>query len=49
MAYAVLHGDATLFDYFFRFLLPTGAGNVLGGTFVFTLLVYAQVSEELKK
>lgn len=49
MAYAVLQGDATLLDYFLRFLLPTGIGNVLGGTFVFTLLVYAQVSEELKK
>lgn len=47
MAYAVFHGDAGLYQYFFTFLLPTGIGNIIGGTFVFTLLVYAQVSSEL--
>lgn len=48
-AYEVIHGNASLFDYFFRFLLPTGFGNVLGGTFVFTLMVRAQVTAYYKK
>ncbi|WP_196592947.1 formate/nitrite transporter family protein [Pectinatus sottacetonis] len=48
LAYEVLHGGANLYDYFFRFLIPTGIGNIIGGTIVFTLLVYAQVSRELK-
>lgn len=47
MAFAVIHGDASLYDYFFRFLIPTGLGNILGGTGVFTLLVYGQITEEL--
>lgn len=38
VAYEVIQGHASLYDYFFRFLLPTGFGNVMGGTFVFTLL-----------
>ena len=48
LAYEVINGRADLYDYFIRFLLPTGFGNILGGTLVFTLLIYAQVSEELK-
>lgn len=47
VAYEVLWGNATLYDYFGRFLLPTALGNILGGTFVFTLLVYAQVSDDI--
>ena len=49
MFYAVLNTDASFYDYFFRFLLPTGLGNVLGGTGVFTLLIYGQIGEELKE
>lgn len=48
LAYEVINGGAGLYDYFIRFLLPTGLGNILGGTLVFTLLIYAQVCEELK-
>lgn len=48
LAYEVINGEAGLYDYFIRFLLPTGLGNILGGTLVFTLLIYAQVCEELK-
>ena len=40
----IMHYD--LYDYFFRFLLPTGLGNIIGGTGVFTLLVSAQVRSE---
>lgn len=46
-AYAFLKGDVTLFTAVFGFLLPAFAGNVVGGTLVFTLLVYAQVNREL--
>lgn len=49
MFYAVLHGVADMSDYFFRFLIPTGIGNILGGTGVFTLLIYGQVEDELKE
>lgn len=47
LAYAVFNGNADLYHYFFRFLIPTGLGNILGGTGVFTVLVYAQIQEEL--
>lgn len=47
MAYEVIEGDANFADYFFRFLIPTGIGNVIGGTVIFTLLIYNQVREEL--
>jgi len=47
MAYEVLKGDADLIEYFFRFLLPTGLGNIIGGTMIFTVLIYNQVKKEL--
>ena len=47
MAYEVIKGDANFFEYFFRFLIPTGLGNVIGGTEIFTLLIYNQVKKEL--
>lgn len=48
MAYAVIDGDANFADYFFRFLIPTGLGNIIGGTGIFTMLIYSQVRNELK-
>lgn len=45
-AYDVLVGNSSVADYFFKFLIPTGLGNILGGTGVFTLLVSAQVKAE---
>lgn len=47
MAYEVIKGDAGFFEYFFKFLIPTGLGNVIGGTMIFTLLIYNQVKREL--
>ena len=47
-AYAVLMGDSSVYDYFFRFLIPTRLGNIIGGTGIFTLLVSAQVKVERK-
>lgn len=48
MCYWVLKDGATLYDYFIRFLFPTCLGNIIGGTGVFTLLIYIQVFEEIK-
>ncbi len=39
--------SATTFDVFLKFLLPTLAGNVVGGTVLFGLLSYAQVRDEI--
>lgn len=47
MAYEVIEGNADFFTYFFKFLLPVGIGNIIGGTFIFTLLIYYQVKKEL--
>ncbi|MBR5914606.1 MAG: formate/nitrite transporter family protein [Selenomonadaceae bacterium] len=47
MAYEIIVGDANFFEYFFRFLIPTGIGNVIGGTAIFTILIYNQVRTEL--
>lgn len=48
MAFEVIRGDADFFTYLFKFLIPTGLGNIIGGTFIFTLLIYYQVRKELK-
>lgn len=48
MAYEIIVGDANFFEYFFRFLIPTGIGNIIGGTMIFTILIYNQVQNELK-
>ena len=40
--------EATTLDVFFGFLLPTLAGNVVGGTILFALLSYAQVRDEIR-
>ena len=47
MAYLLYQGQVGIGDYLFSFLLPTAWGNILGGTGVFTLLVYGQVNNEL--
>ncbi len=49
MAFEIIDGDADFFDYLFKFLIPTGIGNIIGGTVIFTLLIYNQVREELRK
>ena len=49
MAYIVMANGANFFDYFFRFLIPCGLGNIIGGTLIFTLLVYYQVAKELQR
>ncbi|MDG6895646.1 MULTISPECIES: formate/nitrite transporter family protein [Volucribacter] len=49
IAYLVFQGEASLYDYFVRFLAPTALGNILGGTVVFTLMIYGQVNDEIRK
>lgn len=43
----VQHG-ATVAEVFLEFLLPTLAGNVVGGTVLFAVLSYAQVRQEIR-
>ncbi|EQB3342955.1 TPA: formate/nitrite transporter family protein [Acinetobacter baumannii] len=49
MSYLVWQGEAFLGEYMFNFLIPTTIGNIIGGTGVFTLLIYGQVTEELEQ
>ena len=46
-AYGVLKGLVSFDKAFLVFFLPTLAGNVFGGTVLFSLLSYAQVREEI--
>jgi formate-nitrite transporter family protein len=48
MSYAVLAGDEELWSLVIRYLLPVLAGNIVGGTLVFTLTAWGQVSQEVK-
>ncbi len=43
----VVNGELPFLDGMLVHLLPAFAGNVLGGTFLFALLAYAQVSQEM--
>ena len=45
--YGVLQGLITVEKAVFGFFLPTLAGNVFGGTILFSVLSYAQVREEI--
>ena len=48
MLFALYQHQISLEQYLFQFLLPTALGNISGGTGVFTLLIYGQVTEELE-
>lgn len=43
----LLHGEIGLWECVGGFLLPALAGNIVGGTVLFSLLAYGQVREEL--
>ncbi|WP_290981104.1 formate/nitrite transporter family protein [Hyphomicrobium sp.] len=45
--YGVLTGGVTVETAIFHFFMPTLAGNVFGGTVLFSVLSYAQVREEI--
>lgn len=42
----ILAGDRTAEQGLLQYLLPVLAGNVIGGTAIFTLITYAQIAEE---
>ncbi len=45
--YGWLAGLTNIHDAVFKFFVPTLAGNVFGGTVLFSVLSYAQVREEI--
>jgi formate/nitrite transporter FocA (FNT family) len=47
MWFLMVQGQLNAFDAVFRFFLPVLAGNIVGGTAVFTLLAWGQVKEEV--
>lgn len=47
--YLLFAGHTDIASVVGRFLLPTLAGNVVGGTLLFTVLSYAQVREEITR
>ena len=49
IAYLFFQNKATLYDYFIKFAIPTCTGNIIGGTIVFTILIYVQVTGEISK
>jgi formate/nitrite transporter FocA (FNT family) len=44
----LVDGQIGVYQTVFGFLLPALAGNVLGGTMLFSILAYAQVSQEIE-
>lgn len=44
--YLVFAGKASLGEYLLSFTLPTLAGNVVGGTFIFALISHAQIRSD---
>ena len=47
MAYLMVQGQLGFVDAMSRFFVPVFAGNVIGGTAVFTLMAYGQVKDEV--
>ena len=47
MLYGLIAGLITFYDASVKFFLPTLAGNVFGGTILFSVLSYGQVREEI--
>ena len=45
--YLVFTGTVHWFDFFWPFALPTLAGNICGGTFIFALLSHAQIRNDM--
>ncbi|NDL65347.1 formate/nitrite transporter family protein [Acerihabitans arboris] len=47
--YLVFNGDIPWYQFFYPFALPTLAGNIVGGTFIFALLSHAQIRNDLSR
>lgn len=48
MAYLMVQGQLGLADALGKFFLPVLAGNIIGGTAIFSLLAYGQVKDEME-
>lgn len=48
MAVLILRGDLGVLEGLLTFFLPTLAGNIIGGTIIFTLMAWGQVRDELQ-
>lgn len=49
MAYLLVLGELGVLQAMFGFFLPVLAGNIIGGTVIFTLLVWAQIQPEVEE
>ncbi|WP_413729722.1 formate/nitrite transporter family protein [Sodalis sp. RH22] len=47
--YLVFNGDIPWHHFIYPFALPTLAGNIVGGTFIFALLSHAQIRNDLSR
>ncbi|MEL6959082.1 MAG: formate/nitrite transporter family protein [Pseudomonadota bacterium] len=47
MAYLMVQGTLSISDAVTNFFLPVLAGNIIGGTVIFTLMAYGQVRDEV--
>ncbi|PYA42861.1 hypothetical protein DMW45_27255, partial [Serratia marcescens] len=45
--YLVFNGNLPWSDFIWPFALPTLAGNICGGTFIFALLSHAQIRNDM--
>ncbi len=48
MAVLMIQGNLGVFDALFGFFLPVLAGNIIGGTIIFTLVAWGQVRDDLE-
>lgn len=49
MAFLLVQNELRLFDAIFGFFLPVLAGNVIGGTAVFSMMVWGQVKDDVQQ
>lgn len=45
--YLVFNGDISWYQFFWPFALPTLAGNIIGGTFIFAVISHAQIRNDM--
>lgn len=45
--YLVFNGEAAWYEFLWPFALPTLAGNIIGGTFIFALISHAQIRNDM--
>jgi formate/nitrite transporter FocA (FNT family) len=49
MAFLLVRNELGLFDAIFGFFLPVFAGNVIGGTAVFSMMIWGQVRDDMQQ